>query len=163
MKEVIITIEESDIKARIFTESGYAALARAKAGVPAEYSDMLQATEDEQHMLKAFIAESVNEAAGIISRYMTPCSARSGDSALIYITFKLPYNTPEGIENGLKEVIKSFVVSRSMQHWAQTVKPDEMSLHSAKAQNCAVQIREMLCRRTRPAKQDDTKDNIVEL
>lgn len=166
MKEVIITINESDITSRIFTESGYTALARAKSGIPERFTDIVQATDDEHRIIKSFITDSINEVASIISRFMSPCSTKhieDGVSDVIYIKFTMPNNSPDSMVALLKECICSFSTARSLQWWMLTVKPDEANTHIAKAQNELARMRELLSSRTRPVKTNANDDNIVEL
>lgn len=168
MREVVITICESDIARRIFTESGYMALARAKAGLPERFTEMIGATGDEQRILEGFISDSIDEAAGIISRYLTPCTVRrsSGEDdsgRLISISFAQPHNCPEGLGGALKRYIESFAAARSMQCWMMAVKPDEASALAAKAQSCLARLREQLCVRCRPVKGSSEDDNVIEL
>lgn len=168
MKEVIITINGDDIADRIFSESAYAALARAKGGLPERFTDIVQATEDDRNLIERFIIESVNEAAGIISRYMSPCSAtymqtEENTGGTIYIRFTIPQNCPDSMATSLKESITSFAAARSLQHWMLTVKPDEANIHLSKAQNDIARIRELLSSRTRPVMGTAEDENIIEL
>ena len=168
MKEVNIIIDGGKVAGRVYDESGYAALARSKAGIPERFTDIVNATEDEAEILKRFIGESVNEATSIISRYLTPCTAefmKSEDSNgwLMKIPLRLPHNCPVNIVTTLKECIESFATSRTLQYWMLTVKPDEANIHMSKAQSEMARMRELLCRRSRPANDPNGKDNIIEL
>jgi hypothetical protein len=168
MKEITITINECDITGCIFSESGYATLARAKSGMPERLTDIVQATEDDRSVIRRFIAESMNEAAGIITRYMSPCTVRrtgAGDEAdaIINIQFAMPHNFATGIIALLKESITSFAAARSLQHWMLMVNPDEASIHLSKAQSDIARMRELLSARTRPVKGGTADDNIIEL
>lgn len=168
MKEVIITIDEREITGRIFSESGYAALARAKGGLAEHFTDMVQATDDDRSVIKSFITDSINEAAGVISRYMTPCTVGhigSGCDAdgTICIHFTMPHNSPTGIISTLKEYITGFAVARSLQQWMLTVKPDEAGIHLTKAQSILQCMREQFSVRSRPVKEEADDDNIIEL
>lgn len=168
MKEVIITINGGDIADRIFSESAYAALARAKGGLPERFTDIVQATEDDRNLIERFIIESVNEAAGIISRYMSSCSVtymqtEENTGGTIYIRFTIPQNCTDSMATSLKESITSFAAARSLQHWMLTVKPDEANIHLSKAQNDIARIRELLSLRTRPVMGTAEDENIIEL
>lgn len=168
MKEVIITINGDDIADRIFSESAYAALSRAKSGLPERFTDIVQATEDDRNLIERFIIESVNEAAGIISRYMSSCSVtymqtEENTGGTIYIRFTIPQNCPDSMATSLKESITSFAAARSLQHWMLTVKPDEANIHLSKAQNDIARIRELLSLRTRPVMGTAEDENIIEL
>ena len=167
MKDITITINESDITERIATVSGYAAMARSKAGMPERFTDILQTTDDDRAIIQGFIGEGINEAVGIINRFMSPCSARFVDAGdnnrLIRIAFTLPHNCPESIMATLKECIISFAAARSLQHWNLIVKPDESNIHIAKAQNELVRMRELLSTRTRPEKGNGEGNGIIEL
>ncbi|MBR3616182.1 MAG: hypothetical protein IKL56_06125 [Bacteroidaceae bacterium] len=168
MKEVIITINGGDIADRIFSESAYAALARAKSGLPERFTDIVQATEDDRNLIERFIIESVNEVAGIISRYMSSCSitymqTEENTGGTIYIRFTIPQNCPDSMATSLKESITSFAAARSLQHWMLTVKPDEANIHMSKAQNDIARIRELLSLRTRPVMGTAEDENIIEL
>ena len=55
MKDITITINESDITERIATVSGYAALARSKAGMPERFTDIMQTTDDDRVMATAIL------------------------------------------------------------------------------------------------------------
>ena len=138
MKEINITINESDIMSRIFAESGYAALARAKSGMPERFTDIVQATDDDRSTIRRFIADSMGEAAGTITRYMSPCTVRYigdeyGSNGTIYVRFVVPQNSPDGMAQMLKESITVFSTARSLQHWMLMVKPDEANIHLGKA------------------------------
>lgn len=168
MKEVIITINGGDITERIFSESAYAALARAKGGLPERFTDIVQATDDDRNLIERFIIESVNEASGIISRYMSPCSVtymqtEENTGGTIYIRFTMPQNCPGSLAASLKESITSFAAARSLQHWMLTVKPDEANIHLSKAQNDIARIRELLSLRIRPTKGSIQDEKIIEL
>lgn len=168
MKEVIITINGDDIADRIFSESAYAALARAKSGLPERFTDIVQATEDDRNLIERFIIESANEVAGIISRYMSSCSVtymqtEENTGGTIYIRFTIPQNCPDSMAASLKESITSFAAARSLQHWMLTVKPDEANIHLSKAQNDIARIRELLSSRTRPVMGTAEDENIIEL
>lgn len=168
MKEVTITIDESIIKERIFMQSGYTAMARSKAGLPGQFTDIMQATDDEDDMVKHFISDSINEVAGVINRYLAPGSTKFIENGnererTMYISFTLPHNCPESIMATLKECIISFAAARSLQHWNLIVKPDESNIHIAKAQNELVRMRELLSTRTRPEKGNGEGYGIIEL
>lgn len=168
MKEVIITINGGDIADRIFSESAYAALARAKSGLPEHFTDIVQATEDDRNLIEKFIIESANEVTGIISRYMSSCSVtymqtEENTGGTIYIRFTIPQNCPDSMATSLKESITSFAAARSLQHWMLTVKPDEANIHLSKAQNDIARIRELLSLRTRPVMGTAEDENIIEL
>ena len=168
MKEVTITIEWNDIIGRIFAESGYAALARAKAGLPEQFTDILQVTEDDRRILKGYIRDSINEAAVTISRYLAPCSVKfignaGEEESLVYLTFTPPHNYPDRMLPALKECISALTVSRCLQYWVLTVKPDEANIHISKAQGELLHMRELLSARTRPVKESGTDDNIIEM
>ena len=168
MKEINITINESDIMSRIFAESGYTALARAKSGMPERFTDIVQATDDDRSTIRRFIADSMGEAAGTITRYMSPCTVRYigdeyGSNGTIYVRFVVPQNSPDGIAQMLKESITVFSTARSLQHWMLMVKPDEANIHLGKAQGELLRIRELLSLRARPVKGSDTDDNIIDL
>jgi hypothetical protein len=110
----------------------------------------------------------MNEAAGIITRYMSPCTVRrtgAGDEAdaIINIQFTMPHNFATGIIALLKESITSFAAARSLQHWMLMVNPDEASIHLSKAQSDITRMRELLSARTRPVKGGTADDNIIEL
>ena len=168
MKEVTITIDGNEITSRIFSESGYAALARAKSGIPEHFTDIMQATDDDRKVVGRFIADSINEVAGIISRYMSPCTVKQcgadGDvHSIMWLRFTIPHNCPEDIIGLLREKVASFAAARSQQHWMLMVKPDEASIHLQKAQSDIMQIRELLSTRARPVKGSTMKDNIIEM
>lgn len=168
MKEVTITIDESRIKERIFRQSGYTAVVRSKAGLPGQFTDIMQATDDEDDIVKNFISDSINEVAMVINRYLAPCSIKfiensDGRERSILIVFTLPHNSPESITRTLKECIVSFAAARSLQHWNMIVKPDESNIHITKAQNELLRIRELLSTRTRPEKRNGEENSIIEL
>ena len=167
MKEVIITINGDDIADRIFSESAYAALARAKGGLPERFTDILQTTDDDRAIIQGFIGEGINEAVGIINRFMSPCSAKFVDAGdnnrLIRITFTLPHNCPASSIEALKTTITNLVAYRSLQHWMLTVKPDEANLNASKADSELARMRSLLAVRERPKMNPDNKDNIIEL
>ena len=166
MREINITFNESDITKRIYAESGYIAKARARTGLPDDFIDTIQATEDDTRVLNGFIKESINESAGTINRYLSPCRTRfigtEGDK-LISISFTLPHNAPESTAEALKESIACFTVARTLQYWYMSVKPDEASLHMSKAQSELARMRELLGTRTRPAREGYRKGNIIEI
>lgn len=168
MKEVTITIDGGEIASRIFSESGYAALARAKSGIPEQFTDIMQATDDDRKAVGRFIADSINEVAGIISRYMSPCTVKQcgtdGDAhSIMCLRFTIPHNCPEDIIGLLREKVASFAAASSQQRWMLMVKPDEASIHLQKAQSDIMQIRELLSTRTRPVKGSTMNDNIIEM
>lgn len=168
MKEISITINESDITERILSMSGYAALARTKAGLPQQFTDMMQTTDDDLGMVQRFVTESIDEATGIISRYLSPATAsyvetgKAGER-LIRIAFTLPHNYPACTLESLGRNIGSFATSRSLQQWMLTVKPDEAQLHASMADTSLARIRSLLSARERPRKEPDNKNNIIEL
>ena len=167
MKNITITINESDITERIATVSGYAALARSKAGIPERFTDILQTTDDDRAIIQGFIGEGINEAVGIINRFMSPCSARFVDAGdndrLIRIAFTLPHNCPASSIEALKTTITNLAAYRSLQHWMLTVKPDEANLNASKADSELARMRSLLAVRQRPMMNPDNKDNIIEL
>lgn len=168
MKEINITINESDIMSRIFAESGYTALARAKSGMPERFTDIVQATDDDRSTIRRFIADSMGEAAGTITRYMSPCTVRYigdeyGSNGTIYVRFVVPQNSPDDMAQMVKESITVLSTARSLQHWMLMVKPDEANIHQGKAQGELLRIRELLSLRARPVKGSDTDDNIIDL
>lgn len=167
MKEISITINESYITERIATVSGYAALARSKAGMPERFTDILQTTDDDRAIIQGFIGEGINEAVGIINRFMSPCSAKFVDAGdndrLIRIAFTLPHNCPASSIEALKTTITNLAAYRSLQHWMLTVKPDEAQLHASMADTSLARIRSLLSTRERPRKEPDNKNNIIEL
>lgn len=167
MKDITITINESDITERIATVSGYAALARSKAGMPDRFTDIMQTTDDDRAIIQGFIGEGINEAVGIINRFMSPCSARFVDTGdndrLIRIAFTLPHNCPASSIEALKTTITNLAAYRSLQHWMLTVKPDEANLNASKADSELARMRSLLAVRQRPMMNPDNKDNIIEL
>lgn len=167
MKDITITINESDITERIATVSGYAALARSKAGMPERFTDILQTTDDDHAIIQGFIGEGINEAVGIINRFMSPCSAKffdaGGNDRLIRIAFTLPHNCPASSIEALKTTITNLAAYRSLQYWMLTVKPDEANLNSSKADSELARMRSLLAVRERPMMNPDNKDNIIEL
>lgn len=168
MKEISITIDESKITERIFAESGYTALARAKAGIPGQFTDIVQATDDDKRVITAFISDSVNEAAGLVTRYLTPCTVTTevhcdnADKRLFRLHFAAPSNTPSAFADAAREHIKSFATSRTLQQWMLTVKPDEANIHASKAQSKLVLLRELLAARTRPSRETFKDNTIIE-
>lgn len=167
MKDITITINESDITERIATVSGYAALARSKAGMPERFTDILQTTDDDRAIIQGFIGEGINEAVGIINRFMSPCSAKFVDDGdndrLIRIAFTLPHNCPASSIEALKTTITNLAAYRSLQHWMLTVKPDEANMNASKADSELARMRSLLAVRQRPMMNPDNKDNIIEL
>lgn len=168
MKEICITIDESKIINRIFSESGYAALARRKAGIPGEFTDIVHITDDDKRVIAAFISDSIDEAAGLITRYLAPCPVSAekcsgnGAARLFGLHLTVSSNIPATFANAAKELIESFSTSRTLQQWMLTVKPDEANIHASKAQGKLVQLRELLAARTRPSTATFKDNTIIE-
>lgn len=168
MKEVIITINENEITERIAAESGYTSMARNKAGLPERFTDIMQATDDDGKLISTFVSDSINEASGLINRFLSPCSVKfddtgEGESRIILIRFTLPHNSPESTAEALKNCITGFAVDRSLQMWAQTVSPDEAGRYAAKADTEAAKMRSFMTVRERPQLRSNSSNKIIEL
>ncbi len=161
-----ILFNKEKIKQRIFGESGYASLSRCKAGIPAEFTDVLAITPDDLRIIKPIIQESINEIVTNISRYTTRCTpptlhaAESDDTTL---TITLPGNYPTSAITQLESAIESYIVNNTLTRWTLIVKPDESTLHNTKTQNNIIKIRELLALRERPELKATGQDQTIKL
>ncbi|MBO7302526.1 MAG: hypothetical protein J6U58_07465 [Bacteroidaceae bacterium] len=156
MTLINIIVNYEKILERIYTESGYTAMARSNIGISSELSDSMAATEEDKRVLENNIISGAKEAAVIITRYMTPCSIdisrTSQNNAIekIELGFTLPGNYPTEIITTLEQCIEDFITTHALQQWMMIMKPDETSLVAMRMQSEAVRMREILTARKRP-------------
>lgn len=114
-----------------------------------EISAKIQASDDDDPILKDYISDATSIVCNLMSRMIGETSYEKDDSTISFIT-RAKTNTPEYIDEHLKDYIINYMSTYILRNWLNVIKADEAQRFNDMLTRLENEIIQLAARRTKP-------------
>lgn len=114
-----------------------------------EISAKIQASDDDDPILKDYISDATSIVCDLMSRMIGETSYEKDDSTISFIT-RAKTNTPEYIDEQLKDYIINYMSTYILRNWLNVIKADEAQRFNDMLTRLENEIIQLAARRTKP-------------
>lgn len=152
-KTITTVIKLSDVVIGVQTNSYYAGEARKDSTDMLEAGARIQASDDEDDLLKDYIKTGVTKLTNVLTKILgeTTC-AWGADDVDVTFTTKTVANFMDSQKDSLLLAMKDYLVDTCLRDWLALMKPGEEKLFENKLTELSTEIRVLASHRKKPVR-----------